>query len=1361
MVGVIDHEARHLLGFAHAESGSGPLDAVAAATVEGSPDFEQQGPQPREDGQASAYPDDEVSGAINAIVATSSNQIFVGTVNGGIWRTDNANAVDQSTLLDPKHVRWVPLTDQFPGLSISSLAAVPSNPNVLYAGIGAGPVSAGAGSFTVGSSSLGSGGALTGLLRSTDGGNSWQVLASQVPAVAPIVNVVSPSGGALQVGTYYLQYTYVDATGESTPSMESAQFTVANPGDVPQVTLPATPLGVTGVNIYLTPTNGAPGTESIRFTSYDLSSSPAAPGSPGPPAANSTLPVIGNPGSLNFGGNFNPAGGGVSSGSLAAGNYRLEHTWVGSAGETLPSPAYTFTVPAGSAAIPQVTVALPTGAKGVNFYLSPTNGIAGTEVLYAATAPTTISLSAPIPNPLPVSNTTAFGSPVADPPADPTTWVTATGGGTTGGSLAAGQYFVTYTWMNATGETLPLPTPAPVTVAAGNIPRVTLPALPAGATGANIYLRLPGGAAGSELRYATGVAGPTLDLRSAIPSPPKANTLATPVSGLVPNPGTGGLGRTIVVRIVPTGWDTALHNFGPIEKQIIAAATNQGVFLSTDGGVTWSNESARLGSGLPAGAVSDLVVDRGGRTYAEPTAFYAAVPGQGIYRAILVSNSAPAASDQVLRLPLKWLPMTSNVLNGQATPYSLTASTAITAATNASPIVITAAGHGLTSGLQVQISGVLGNTAANGTFKVTVINANNFSLDGSTGTGNYTTGGKVSLTSPVLTNVALTSRILLAIDTINHTLATALIQTADTGSQITGIYASYFASTALAADTNRDGAADLVNNTWKVWGIPDDGSGPVDPEGQTYQHGAIAFGPSSFAGGEPNLFVGGDTKEDETEGNLMFGRGAGWRSIVSYELFGPVLGRPHADTRQIVFGAYLYAATDGGIYRLNNYDLNPHLDGPAWASLNGNLLNAEFLSAAYDSNHNTVFGGLQDNATVEQPDEDELQWDMVLSGDGTIVQVAQREDTLGTYSVYFESGQNLGDFRRKFVRDGAPDTTDDVDLKVTGGGFNNAPLTTIDSTIQYATPYVLNAISSNRMLLGTSILYESYNDGDSLTPLGSMGGSPITALAYGGRSGGVANAEVAWVGAGATLNLRTTAGGPFSATAYAGGNIVDIAIDPDEWKKAYVIDNAGQVFMTADQGVNWRNITGDLSTYAGTLRTIEVVKPAATPGKEVVLIGAGASVNTGNAFLTGSGGVYRTFDPSSAPAGANVWTRYGKNLPNAIVSDLDYDKTDDLLLVATQGRGAWTLDNVGDSILKPGVLKIDGDTDAPNQSDVIVLRRNPNNPVMLDVFLNNGPPVLSVPAAVLSQIVVNGLGGDDTLTLDLANGNFIPNPDRS
>jgi hypothetical protein len=65
----------------------------------------------------------------------------------------------------------------------------------------------------------------------------------------------------------------------------------------------------------------------------------------------------------------------------------------------------------------------------------------------------------------------------------------------------------------------------------------------------------------------------------------------------------------------------------------------------------------------------------------------------------------------------------------------------ITAATNASPIVITSAAHGLANGNQVEIEDVLGNTAANGSFIVTVIDANRFSLTGSTGNGAYVSGG--------------------------------------------------------------------------------------------------------------------------------------------------------------------------------------------------------------------------------------------------------------------------------------------------------------------------------------------------------------------------------------------------------------------------------------------------------------------------------------------------------------------------------------------------------------------------------------------------------------------------------------------
>ena len=65
----------------------------------------------------------------------------------------------------------------------------------------------------------------------------------------------------------------------------------------------------------------------------------------------------------------------------------------------------------------------------------------------------------------------------------------------------------------------------------------------------------------------------------------------------------------------------------------------------------------------------------------------------------------------------------------------------ITDATNAAPIVVTSSGHGLQTGDRVTITGVTGNTAANGTFDITVTSQDAFSLDGSSGSGSYASGG--------------------------------------------------------------------------------------------------------------------------------------------------------------------------------------------------------------------------------------------------------------------------------------------------------------------------------------------------------------------------------------------------------------------------------------------------------------------------------------------------------------------------------------------------------------------------------------------------------------------------------------------
>ncbi len=79
---------------------------------------------------------------------------------------------------------------------------------------------------------------------------------------------------------------------------------------------------------------------------------------------------------------------------------------------------------------------------------------------------------------------------------------------------------------------------------------------------------------------------------------------------------------------------------------------------------------------------------------------------------------------------------------------------AVGGATNASPVVITTTtAHGYTTGDVVSVSGVNGNGGANGNYSITVLTSTTFSLDGSTGTGAYTSGGYVAKVNQEISNI--------------------------------------------------------------------------------------------------------------------------------------------------------------------------------------------------------------------------------------------------------------------------------------------------------------------------------------------------------------------------------------------------------------------------------------------------------------------------------------------------------------------------------------------------------------------------------------------------------------------------------
>lgn len=74
----------------------------------------------------------------------------------------------------------------------------------------------------------------------------------------------------------------------------------------------------------------------------------------------------------------------------------------------------------------------------------------------------------------------------------------ATAGGT-GGTVPVGTYLVSYTFVNANGETT-RSADATVVVTSGQQITVTLPALPTGATGINVYMSTAGGSSSTETK---------------------------------------------------------------------------------------------------------------------------------------------------------------------------------------------------------------------------------------------------------------------------------------------------------------------------------------------------------------------------------------------------------------------------------------------------------------------------------------------------------------------------------------------------------------------------------------------------------------------------------------------------------------------------------------------------------------------------------------------------------------------------------------------------------------------------------------------------------------------------------------------
>ncbi len=485
------------------------------------------------------------------------------------------------------------------------------------------------------------------------------------------------------------------------------------------------------------------------------------------------------------------------------------------------------------------------------------------------------------------------------------------------------------------------------------------------------------------------------------------------------------------------------------------------------------------------------------------------------------------------------------------------------------------------------------------------------------------------------------------------------------------------------------------------------------PSGQGTVHFSIVADPTNAN----IVYIGGDAQMTTTatsssstallfRGNASLATGKQWTSLTGTNTASG--STPHAESRDMTFDANgrLIEVDDGGIY-LRTTPTDATGD---WYSLNGDLQITEITSIAYDTISNVVIAGTQDNGVAEQTASDSSVWREVTVGDGGDVAVVVDDASLAATgeSYRYSSGAYLDDFTLRTI-DAANNVVATVKPALIVIGTGKMTFAKFDGG-QYDTPIAINAVDPSRLVIGGALsAYESSDRGATLNFLYEGGGA--NAMVYGGYIGTTAYVNVLWVATDDGVYLRTTGYGMLEKTNYSGGAALDIVVDPTNWKNAYVIDKS-HVYVTTDAGESWTDITG---IYAASgLRSLEYI----------------SSGSTGAVLVGGDQGVYRCQADS-----LGTWYALGADLPNAAVYDMDYDVEDDVLVIGTLGRGAWTLEDVRNEIFgTPRLLSVGLDATVYTSKVSPTLTTTPSEVILT---FNDGQ---TIDASTLSGIQVTSAG---------------------
>jgi hypothetical protein len=208
--------------------------SLLSISLSGIPNWVEQGPGPVVGyaGEASV-PQTSVGAIESAVVEPTATGyiVYAGTVNGGIWRSDGISNGMFDGSVSPTLANWRPLTDNVLSLdgkplslATASMALDPNDPtgNTLWVGTGSL------------SSYFRYGGQAIGLLKTTDGGNTWSLLGQADLPGQTIVRVLPTTQTTVSGGQIVLVATNNTGGNES----QSGVYFSGDGGQTFQSTLP-------------------------------------------------------------------------------------------------------------------------------------------------------------------------------------------------------------------------------------------------------------------------------------------------------------------------------------------------------------------------------------------------------------------------------------------------------------------------------------------------------------------------------------------------------------------------------------------------------------------------------------------------------------------------------------------------------------------------------------------------------------------------------------------------------------------------------------------------------------------------------------------------------------------------------------------------------------------------------------------------------------------------------------------------------------------------------------------------------------------------------------------------------------------